>query len=299
MSLAEQDIYIGPSSWKYEGWMGKVYTPERYLTRGRFSKSKFEETCLEEFAENFPIVCGDFSFYQFPSEAYWHKLFSSAPATLRYAFKVPEDITCKKFPKHLRYGQRAGQQNPEFLNAELFTRNFLDLLEPYGDQVALLIFEFGTFSTHAFENVHEFLEQLAPFLASLPPRYRYAVEIRNDDYLSPAYCECLRAHRVAHVFNAWTRMPDLATQISIDEAFTSDFVVTRAMLRQGRTFEEGVAKFSPYKEIQDPYPEARDAIRTLIRRAQTRKELAFFFVSNRLEGSAPSTIEAIVEEIDA
>ena len=70
-SLAEQGIYFGTSSWKYEGWLGSIYSEERYLTRGKHSKKKFEETCLAEYARTFPTVCGDFAFYQFPTEEYW------------------------------------------------------------------------------------------------------------------------------------------------------------------------------------------------------------------------------------
>src|SRR5258708_27696046 len=62
-ALAQQGVFIGGSSWKYEGWLGQIYTPERYYSRGRFSQKRFEETCLQEYAETFPIVCGDFSFY--------------------------------------------------------------------------------------------------------------------------------------------------------------------------------------------------------------------------------------------
>lgn len=80
--LAEQGIFIGTSSWKYEGWLGQIYTPERYFTRGKFSRKKFDDTCLEEYGEIFPAVCGDFSFYQFPSDEYWRKLFGSS-STLR------------------------------------------------------------------------------------------------------------------------------------------------------------------------------------------------------------------------
>jgi hypothetical protein len=35
-ALAEKGIYVGGSSWKYEGWLGQIYTQERYYTRGRF-----------------------------------------------------------------------------------------------------------------------------------------------------------------------------------------------------------------------------------------------------------------------
>jgi uncharacterized protein YecE (DUF72 family) len=297
-ALAEKGIYLGTSSWKYEGWLGQIYTPERYFTRGRFSKKKFEETCLEEYAETFPAVCGDFSFYQFPSEDYWRRLFASAPSHLRYAFKVPEEITVQMLPKHARYGRRAGLENDNFLNPEIFTKLFLEPLQPYGDRALNFIFEFGTFSKKSFENAAAFCERLDPFLRALPKGPRYSVEIRNWDYLGPEYFGTLRGNGVAHVFNAWSRMPDVPAQIGIDEAFTADFTVTRALLRRGRQYENAVNLFEPYDRIQDPNEETRDALRELIRRSLHRKQPAFIFVNNRLEGNAPSTIEAVVEEIE-
>ena len=206
-SLASESIYIGTSSWKYEGWLGQIYSRERYLVRGRFSEKRFQAECLNEYAATFPIVCGDFSFYQFPSEAYWHKLFTSAPPSLKYAFKVPEEVTVKSFPSHPRYGPRAGEKNETFLNADLFRTAFLDLLRPYRERVALLIFEFGSFSKQSFRGAGEFFQQLDPFLSSLAPEFRYAVEIRNPDFLGPGYFHLLNARGIAHVLNAWTRMP--------------------------------------------------------------------------------------------
>lgn len=88
---------------------------ERYLTRGRFSRKKFEAECLAEYAETFPPVCGDFSFYQFPSASYWERLFAGVPPSLRFAFKVPEEITVRTWPVHARYGQRGGLENISFL----------------------------------------------------------------------------------------------------------------------------------------------------------------------------------------
>ena len=96
-ALAAENIWIGTSSWKYPGWLEQIYSRERYLTRGRFSQKRFEAECLAEFAETFPIVCGDFSFYQFPTPEFWQKLFATAPAGLRFALKVPEEVTCGGF----------------------------------------------------------------------------------------------------------------------------------------------------------------------------------------------------------
>jgi uncharacterized protein YecE (DUF72 family) len=292
---ARAGVFIGTSSWKYEGWCGQIYTREQYQTRGRFSEARFAAECLAEYATVFPVVCGDFTFYQFPSEGYWRKVFTSAPSTLLYALKVPEDITVKMFPGHARYGPRAGQINESFLNAALFDSGFLDLLRPYRQRVAVLIFEFGAFSTRTYADVSEFLAELDPFLAALPRDFRYGVEIRNEEFLAAEYFACLRRHGVAHVLNGWTRMPEIGEQMEMPDVYTADFTVARALLRRGRGYAEAVEKFAPYTSIQDPNPSTRQALRNLAVRARERNEPSYLFVNNRLEGNAPETIQAILE----
>ncbi|MGE5570296.1 MAG: DUF72 domain-containing protein [Rhodospirillales bacterium] len=293
--LAEEGIWIGTSSWKYEGWLGQVYSRERYMSRGVFAQKRFEAECLEEYARTFPAVCGDFTFYQFPSEAYWRRLFHSAPEPLVFAFKAPEQITAKVFPSHPRYGPRGGLVNTSFLDAELLKEEFLALLEPYRARVAVLIFEFGAFARTAYSHVREFVRDLDRFLALLPRQFRYSVEIRNPEFLGPDYFHLLRSHGVAHVFNAWTRMPELGVQLRLPDAYTADYTVCRALLRRGRPYEEAVRLFSPYEEIKDPNPEGRQAIRDLIESSRSDRRMAYIFVNNRFEGNAPRTIEAIAE----
>jgi uncharacterized protein YecE (DUF72 family) len=294
-ALASNRVYIGGSSWKYEGWLGQIYRRERYLSRGRFSKKLFDADCLREYAETFPTVCGDFAFYQFPTDEFWRRLFHQTPEGFQFAFKVPEQITCKVFPTHARYGPQAGRDNEAFLDARVFHEMFARPLLPYRDKTALLIFEFGAFGRRSFADLGEFLDRLDPFLADLPPEFRYAVEIRNPDYLEKDYFSCLRTHRVAHVYNAWSKMPELGRQIAIPDSSTADFLVCRALLRRGRVYEDAVATFAPYTEVQDPNPEARDSMRVLIRRAREEKQMLFLYVNNRLEGNAPATILSVVE----
>ena len=114
--LAERNVFFGTSSWKYEGWLGDIYSKDRYVERGKFSQKKFESECLREYAEIFPVVGGDFSFYQFPSPSYWEKLFDETPSTLKFGLKVPEEITVPRWPGHARYGMRAGTANQGFLD---------------------------------------------------------------------------------------------------------------------------------------------------------------------------------------
>lgn len=290
-ALAKRDIWIGTSSWKYEGWLGQIYSRDRYLTRGRFSRKRFEAECLSEYAETFPIVCGDFSFYQFPPPEFWAKLFASAPQSLKFALKVPEEVTADVFPRHARYGPRAGMANETYLNAAILQAMFLEPLEPYASRVSVLIFEFGSRSA----SPREFLGALDPFLAALPKTFRYAVEVRNSGYLNADYLACLKAHGVAHVLNAWTRMPALSEQLTVPNVFPADFAVVRALLKQGRPYEQAVEKFAPYDQVREENPEARAALRAVIQRMKDERRSAYIFVNNRLEGNSPTTIQAVTD----
>jgi uncharacterized protein YecE (DUF72 family) len=295
--LAAEGIYFGTSSWKYEGWIGQIYTRERYMTRGRFSQKKFADECLAEYAEVFPAVGGDFSFYQFPSKSYWKRLFSVAPRHLKFGLKVPETITVKEWPGHARYGERGGRPNEHYLDAALFQKAFLEPLEEDADRIGVLIFEFGQMGRKHYENAAAFAADLRKFLAALPGGWRYAVEVRNKEYLDEPYFDALRERGAAHVFNAWTRMPPLDEQARIEAAHTADFLVARALLRHGRTYDQAVAMFEPYDRLQEVNESARSGLRMLVQQARQRRQLAFLFVNNRLEGNAPATIQAVVEEL--
>lgn len=294
-ALAARGVAFGTSSWKYDGWLGTIYRRERYTTRGKLSQRRFEQECLAEYAETFPTVCGDFAFYQFPTRDYWDRLFAQTPDSFTFGLKVPEHITVLRWPGHARYGKRAGEANPHFLDAEVFGRMFLDPLAPHRERVGPLILEFGTFAKRDFTEGATFFDRLGRFLASLPDGWRYAVEIRNAEYLTPEYFGVLRSRNVAHVFNAWTRMPALDDQVRLADAFTADFTVTRALLAKGRSYEDAVKTFSPYDHLQEPNPGARAAMAALGQRALERKEPAYLFVNNRLEGYAPATIEAVAD----
>ena len=73
-------------------------------------------------------------------------------------------------------------------------------------------------------------------------------------------------HNVAHVFNAWTRMPALDEQAQLPDAYTADFTVVRALLRKGRTYEQAVKAFEPYDRVQEPNDGAREGMREIAER---------------------------------
>lgn len=293
-SLKERSVWIGTSSWKYTGWLDQIYSRRRYVTRGRFSKKQFETQCVSEYAETFATVCGDFAFYQFPSEEFWAGLFGRVPPQFLFSLKIPEQVTRAEFPKLSRYGPQSGQRNDSFLDAELLKSGFLKPLERYRSNLGALILEFGALPVAYTARPTLFVEALDSFLSALPSGFRFAVEVRNQELLVPTYFECLRAHHVSHVLNCWTRMPEPFIQMSLPGSMSADFIVCRALLRPGRSYEQAVRQFEPYTEIKEPYEPARRAIRELMHLRSHQQ--VFIYVNNRLEGNAPLTIEAIMKD---
>lgn len=289
--LAARKIFVGTSSWKYEGWLGQLYTPERYEYRGKVAKSRFEADCLEEYAQIFPTVCVDAGFYRFPNEQYIAKLARQVPEDFQFSFKVTDEITVKQFPNLPRHGERAEQENKNFLNAGLFVNEFLGPISPYRKKIGVLMFQFSQFYPRDFERGREFIALLDEFLGKLPHGWRYGVEIRNKGFLKPDYFETLTSHNVAHVFNSWSRVPDVTEQMAMEGSFTPDFVASRFLLKPGRSYENAVKSFSPYASLKEPYPAAREAMKGLLKRRTERGN--FIYVNNRLEGNALETIAAL------
>ena len=303
--LASEGIYVGTSSWKYEGWLGLIYSPEkymRYFKEGppKILKGRFEKTCLTEYAQTFKTVCLDAGFYQFPSQQMLEGYLSQVPSDFRLSLKVTEDITVLRFPNLPRYGSRAGQANPHFLDSDLFIASFLGPLTPYREQIGTIIFEFSHFHPGDWERGREFVEALDEFLGKLPKGWDYSIEIRNESLLHPRYFEVLKKHNVAHAFNSWSRMPSVVEQVRIAGEETADFVTARFLLKPGRTYEQAVKSFQPYREIKDANEEARTGIKQLLGKACfTRTRKRYIYVNNRLEGSAPWTISAVLEAMAA
>ena len=296
-ALAERGVYLGTSSWKYAGWMGQLYDESRYVYRGRFSEARFNRLCLSEYAEVFKTVGVDAAYYQYPTRSQLSEWAAAVPEDFRFSLKVTDHITLKRFPQLPRFGDRAGRDNPDFLNAEAFVDRFLGPLEVLGEKVGVIMFEFTRFHAVDFSRGRDFLAALDAFLSKLPAGWRYAVELRNSNFLQPEYFELLARHGVAHLLNSWEAMPPIGEQLAMPGVITQpEFAAARLLLKPGRAYADAVSRFSPYQEIRDPYPQARTAAADLVRRTvdEAKPRKSFIYVNNRLEGSALRTIEAIV-----
>ena len=283
-------VRFGTSTWNYPGWRGLVYHRD-YGPKGAAARM------LEEYAA-FPLfrtVGIDSSFYGPPTEAVLQSYAKHSPPGFPFVSKVWSQLTVHTFTK-AQDPARAGKVNPDFLNPELFVE---EVYEPYrrtfAGHTGPFVFEFQTMAKSSGIGAERFAERLDEFFSEIPRDAPYAVEIRNDEFLTPMYFAVLREHGVAHVFNSWTRMPPIGHQLDLPGSITGPFILARALLRPGRTYNEAVDAFAPYDRIREPNPKLRRDLVRLVEAAVRTRIPAYLLVNNRTEGSAPLTIAAVAE----
>ncbi len=289
-----ENIRFGTSSWNYPGWKGSIYHAEYK------NDKEFRANSLREYA-SFPwfrSVGVDAFFYSPPSRQTLEKYSAQVPENFQWASKVWEEITIPKYAKHARYGSRAGQKNENFLNADLFCERVLRPHEPeeIKKHIGPFIFEFQMLGVEYTREPENFYQPLERFLGQLPKDFRYSVEMRNRDLLTPRYFSLLNNPGATHCFNHWTYMPPLRDQMlraSDAGGLTAPFFIARILTPVGMKYEDAVEFYSPYTEVKQPLLEMRADVVRLAKRAVERKIPVFVLVNNRAEGNAPQTIDAV------
>ena len=293
--LLSPRIRFGTSTWTYEGWQGQVY-------KRQYTKSRFTQECLGEYCQyqynNEPLfrtVGNDSTFYRPPTTNQLLRFLNQIPEDFEMCCKVWEEITIPRFASHVRYGVKAGQPNPRFLDAKLFNEM---VLAPYREakfesHAGPFLFEFQRHDL----SPNEFYSRLDGFFGHLPKDFSYAVEIRNAGLIGPDYRQVLETHGVAHVYNHWSYVPALAEQHTRMGGFTAPFTVLRLLTPLKMSYEAAKKRAEPYTKIVEELPVMRRDTVDLARKAVAEGRRAYVLVNNRSEGNAPLTIQALSDRL--
>ncbi len=292
------NLRFGTSTWTYEDWKGSIYT------RDYGSAAAFKRECLAEYAELpwFRTVGIDHSFYGPPTEATLDRYASQVPADFRWVSKVWKALTVPTREVTLADGRKVEEPSPDFLDPELFLREFLARYDRDGirEHTGPFIFEFGAFGRTTPAWRADFYARLDAFLAALPTSFQYATEIRTPALLEPAYFEVLNAHGATHCFNHWSWMPPLVDQMRASAAaggLAAPFYVARLLTPLRTSYRDSVQRFKPYDSLKEPHEGMRRDVVRLALRAMARGADAWVLANNRMEGNSPQTIEAIGKRI--
>jgi uncharacterized protein YecE (DUF72 family) len=274
-------LRFGSSSWTFPGWpiWDGSYTTDRLVREG-----------LAAYASHplFRTVGLDRTWYKPAPVAELKALKDQVPNDFQFLVKAHEDLTMQRFPRHARYGSRAGQENPRFLNAEYAMR---EVVGPFieGLGAGVLLFPFAPQGLG-----RDFVSRLDGFLRGLPRGpWRYAVEVRNPDLLTPAYADVLASNYTLPALVGWAGMPSVVEQARRTRALDRPERVVRWMLHPGMVYDEAKADYAPFTVLKEPDPAGRDAVVEVIRGATA----AWVVVNNKAEGCAPLSIAALAERL--
>jgi uncharacterized protein YecE (DUF72 family) len=260
-------VRIGTCGWSYKEWVG-VFYPEG-LPPGEF---------LASYAERFPVVEVDSTFYRTPSRKMVQGWRDKTPESFGFSLKVPQVITHEKVLLDCR------KELSEFLTAAR-------VLE--GKLLGCLL-QFGYFNRSAFASLDAFLERLGPFLAEWPRDVPVAVEVRNKTWIAPKLLDCLRTHGAALALIDQVWMPSPLTLVKKFDVVTGPFGYVRLLGdraevdRLTQTLDHTVLDRTP--QIQAD----AEAIRAIGERVPV-----LAFANNHFAGYAPDTIRQLLDVLEA
>ena len=184
MKSSTPRILVGCSGWSYPDWVGPFY-PEG-MEAGDF---------LEFYADRFPIVEVDSTFYRPPSARMVKGWRDRTPEDFRFALKVPKVITHEKALRDCREE----------------VEGFVSSLSPLGDKLFCALLQLGYFNRGAFATEGAFLEVLDPFLEAWPhDEVPLAVETRNPRWVNEDLMAVLKTHNTAFTLTEQKWMPSPA-----------------------------------------------------------------------------------------
>ena len=291
-----KQIYMGTSSWAFEGWRGLVYARNA-------PKTKLSRHGLSAYAQH-PLLRAvglDRTYYAPIAAADYHHYAAMAPDDFRFLVKAHELCTMPVFHNSGRYAQRQGEANAAFLDAAYATDHVVGpCLEGLQGKAGPLLFQFPPLSVAAVGGPQRFAERLHAFLDALPSGPLYAVELRNAELFTPDYVEALVAADAVHCFNVHPTMPPIAEQAVLAQAAAVRSLVVRWMLHPNHRYEGAVRRYEPFDQLVDEDPEQRQAIAQLclgIEEPAAAARPAVIIVNNKAEGSSPLTIQKLAETL--
>ena len=156
-------IWIGTSGYNYPEWRGSFY-PEKLAAA----------KMLPYYAERFPTVEINYTFYRAPNEKILDGWSRATPPDFKLTLKAPKRIT----------------HDARLRNCGDAVRQFMETAATLGPKLGALLFQLPP-------NLKKDLELFDAFLETFPPRVRAAFEFRHASWLDDEIYARLRARNLA------------------------------------------------------------------------------------------------------
>lgn len=262
--VGDESVLLGTSSFTATGWSGTFY-PASLKAR----------EYLRHYARKLRTVEIDSTFYGTPGEATVAGWNERTPGDFVVCAKVPQLITHEK----------------QLQNCEREFEEFLVRMKALGSKLGPMLFQFPRFSKRDLTQ-EQFLERLTGLMKSAGMKgARFAVEIRNPEWLDERLTAVLREHGVALTLtdSSWMPLP-WATKPNLD-LVTADFIYIR-WLGDRQWIEEKTAVWD--KTVVDRSKDLQSWV-SYCKQILRRGVVIFAYANNHYAGHGPATLRLFWE----
>jgi len=259
-------ILLGTSSFTARGWEASFY-PQGMRSRN----------FLSYYATQFATVEIDSTFYGTPSASTVAGWNDETPPDFVFAVKVPQVITHEKI--------LVGCE-PEF-------DEFMERMSLLGGKLGPMLLQFPKFDKWTLKSSHEIVARLRSFLKRVPDRktLRFAVEIRNKNWLDARFTDLLREHNVALALTDSSFMPRPWEMKDEFDPITDNFAYVR-WLGDRRGIEEQTTTWD--RTIVDRREDLTNWVE-VFRQFVARNLKVFAYANNHYAGHGPATVKLFWE----
>jgi uncharacterized protein YecE (DUF72 family) len=254
-------LRVGTSAFTATGWENAFYP-------AGIKSSDY----LSYYATKFNAVEIDSTFYRIPPATTVNGWYEKTPPDFIFAAKVPQVITHEKV----------------LLGCDKEFEEFIGRMGSLGEKLGPLLLQFPYFNKKAFKSAGEFAARLRQFLLQTRGMAcRFAVEIRNRNWLDARFAALLSEYNVALALQDQSWMPRPKELFDRFDPITADFTYVR-WLGDRKAIEERTKTWD--KTIIDRREELSEWV-DILRKVQKRKIQILVFANNHYAGYGPATAE--------
>jgi len=312
-------VAIGTATDRYAGWLGQIYTPEKYAGRitrrahvvgGRsFVEEVLPVDSVEEYFQHFGALEIDYTFYGplvdehlHPTPTF-HQLRAHAGHLKegdRLFLKAPRAVVTPR----LRRGDDF-VANPDYLDADWFTHRFYaPAVKLLHERLGGILFEQEYRRAVERDAIEDEAVDLERFFRRIPDDRRYHLELRTEAYLARPVFDVLARTGVGQALSHWTWLPPLAEQFARAgcRVFNAGKeLLIRLMTPHGVRYEVAFARAHPFDRLVEGMLSERmlDETAAIMHAAVAAERRVTVIVNNRSGGNAPLIAERLVERFQA
>ena len=260
------ELRIGSCSFTASGWE-KTFYPIGMKESGR----------IGFYSQQYNSVEIDATFYGAPRLETVRRWYEESSPGFTFACKIPQVITHEKC----------------MVNCEEDLSAFLNSMDGLNEKLGPMLFQFPYYSRNKFSRVEQFLERFKPFVATLPNGYRFAVELRNKDWITPQLLDVLRERNLSLALIDHPYMPRPLELMSKADMITGDFAYLR-LLGDRYAIEQQTKSW--HQTVLDRSQEIAEWA-AVIERLREMKVPIYTFVNNHFAGHSPATIRELLDKL--